>query len=476
VISSLRIRMMIAVGTLAIAAIVAVALTARQRTRTEFRRFQALTKIATPANGDDGSAGRVAATLDTHCCNSESLKAAAAALSPRDVFILADSNNRIIAKSGKPLDGVSDVRLSPTGEEVTIYLTQSAHGKSAAQATLMIHMEGTPISYQAGGSATLYVFPVPDGELEQPDTIFLGSVDRSLLMVTGLVAAATLLATWALSERVVGPVEELRKAARELAMGNLTRRVSIAGSDEIAELSKSFNAMASELENQQKLRRNLVDDVVHELRTPLTALRCRLDSISDCISNDPRSEIEGANGEIAHLATLVEDLHEVALAEARELRLNITSEPLEPIMASAIRAAGLEGDSRLEVVVAAGTVLQADPVRLRQVLLNFLTNASRHTPPAGTVTLHARDLDGEVIVEVRNTGSQLSSYEVAHVFDRFYRADPSRERSTGGTGLGLAIVKNIIEAHGGRVWASSDDLGVSFGFAMPSGIEKARIL
>ncbi len=168
---------MMAVGTLAIAAIVAVALTARQRTRTEFRRFRALTKIATPANGDDGSAARVAAALDRHCCDSASLKAAAAALSPRDVFILADSLNRIIAKSGKPLEGVSDVRLSPTGGGVTIYLTQSLHGKTTVQATLMIHMQGTPISYHVGESATLYVFPIPDGELEHPDTIFL---DRSI--------------------------------------------------------------------------------------------------------------------------------------------------------------------------------------------------------------------------------------------------------------------------------------------------------
>jgi signal transduction histidine kinase len=233
--------------------------------------------------------------------------------------------------------------------------------------------------------------------------------------------------------------------------------------------------MASELENQQRLRRNLVHDVVHELRTPLTALRCRLDSISDGISKDPHNEIEGANDEIAHLTRLVEDLHEVALAEARELRLNISDEPLEPIIASAVRAAGLEGDSRLQVVVADGTVLQADPIRLRQVMLNILTNASRHTPPHGTVTVNAHDVDGEVIVEVQNTGSHLSSYEITRVFDRFYRADPSRERSTGGTGLGLAIVKNIIEAHGGRVWARSDDLSVSFVFALPPRIEKVRI-
>jgi signal transduction histidine kinase len=467
--------MMIAVGTLAVAAIVAVALTARQRTRTEFRRFQALTKIATSADGGQANAGKVADLLEKHCCDSASLEAAAAALSPRDVYVLADSANQIIAKFGKPLEHVSDLRLSRAGQDVTIHLTQNGHGKSAARATLMIHMDGMPVQYQGGGSATLYVFPLPDGEIEQPESIFLGSVDRSLLLVTGLVAAASLLATWTLTRRIVGPVEELRKAARGLAMSDLTRRVSIRGSDEIAELSKSFNAMASELENQQRLRRNLVHDVVHELRTPLTALRCRLDSISDGVSKDPHSEIEGANDEIAHLTRLVEDLHEVALAEARELRLNISDEPLEPIIASAVRAAGLEGDSRLQVVVADGTVLQADPIRLRQVMLNILTNASRHTPPHGTVTVNAHEVDGEVMVEVQNTGSHLSSDEITRVFDRFYRADPSRERSTGGTGLGLAIVKNIVEAHGGRVWARSDDLSVSFVFALPPRIEKARM-
>ncbi len=324
------------------------------------------------------------------------------------------------------------------------------------------------------GPATLYVFPLPNGEMEPPESIFLKSVDRSLVWVTGLAAIVALVVTWMLTRSIAGPVEELRNAARELAMGNLTGRVSVRGSDEVAELSKSFNLMASELENQQILRRNLVQDVVHELRTPLTALRCRLDSISDGVSEDPRSEIEEANEEIGHLTRLVEDLHEVALAEARELRLNISAEPLEPIITSAIRASGLEGDLRLQVVVAKGIVLQADPIRLRQVMMNILTNAARHTPADGTLTVQAHHVDGEVHVRIHNTGSQLSICESAHVFDRFYRADPSRERSTGGTGLGLAIVKNIIEAHGGRVWVCSDDLGVAFGFALPRSTEEAN--
>ena len=121
----------------------------------------------------------------------------------------------------------------------------------------------------------------PKMKAERPEAMFLGSVDRSLLLATILIAAIALLATWMLTRRIAGPIEELRGAARDLARGNLGRRVDTRGSDEIAELSRSFNAMAAELENLQTLRRNLVHDVVHELRTPLAALRCRIDSVTD---------------------------------------------------------------------------------------------------------------------------------------------------------------------------------------------------
>jgi signal transduction histidine kinase len=211
-----------------------------------------------------------------------------------------------------------------------------------------------------------------------------------------------------------------------------------------------------------------VHDVAHELRTPLTALRCQIDSVADSLSRDPRKAIEGADEEIEHLARLVEDLHELALAEARELRLAICDTPLNPIIVSAARAAGLEIDSRLRLVMDDNLLVRGDAVRLRQVVLNILSNASRYTPAEGQITVNAFQRDQETIVEVHNTGSQLTPDEIAHVFDRFYRADPSRQRSSGGTGLGLAIVKDVIEAQEGRVWARSDNSGVTFAFALPS--------
>jgi len=298
--------------------------------------------------------------------------------------------------------------------------------------------------------------------------MFLGSVDRSLLLVTTLIAAIALLATWILTRRIAEPIEELRGAARDLARGNLGRRVDIRGSGEIAELSRSFNAMAEELENLQTLRRNLVHDVVHELRTPLAALRCRLDSVTDGVAADPRKEIAGANDEIDHLSRLVEDLHELALAEARDLKLTIVEVPLKPILESAGRAASLETDSRLRMMLENGLVVRGDAVRLRQIVLNILSNAARYTLTDGVIAVSASHRGKETVVEVHNTGSHLTPPEIARVFDRFYRADPSRQRASGGTGLGLSIVKNPVEAHGGRVWGWSDDLGVSFGFALPS--------
>ncbi len=466
-ISSLRLRMMIAVSLLAVAAVVAVAVAARQRTRSEFRRFQELEKIsASPKPG--GDAERIAALLAGRCCDSAAMRAAAAALSSDEVLVVADASDRVIAKCGKPLDRVSDFHFSRQGEVVAIEARRRADAGALRDVTLRFGIRGIPVGMTNGTSASLYVFPFPERDAERPESVFLGSVDRSLVLATTLIAAIALLATWTLTRRIAGPIEELRRAARDLAQGNFGRRVETRGSDEIAELGRSFNVMAAELENQQALRRNLVHDVVHELRTPLTALRCRIDSVTDGISTDPHKDITGANEEIDHLARLVDDLHEVALAEARELKFTISDVRLRPVIESAARAAGLGSDSRLRMTVDSSLAVRGDAVRLRQVVLNILSNAARYTPTEGLITVSAFRRDIETTVEVHNTGSNLAPEEIAHVFDRFYRADASRQRASGGTGLGLTIVKNLIEAQGGRVWSRSDDSGVSFGFALPS--------
>ena len=262
----------------------------------------------------------------------------------------------------------------------------------------------------------------------------------------GLLALAV---TWALARGIVRPLAELRAATADLARGQLSRRVTPSGSGEVTELGRAFNAMAGELERQQALRQSLVHDVAHELRTPLTALRCRLETVLDGLSPDPARAVRDLHEEVLHLGRLVDDLQDLALAEARELRLNLTAVPLADVVASAIRAAGLDGDARVRLDLPQGLSVRADPLRVRQILLNLLTNAARHTPAGGVIELRAAtgilpagpapararpDRVGlaaraDVRVEVRNTGSHLDAEQLARVFDRFYRADPSRQRT-----------------------------------------------
>jgi two-component system sensor histidine kinase BaeS len=282
------------------------------------------------------------------------------------------------------------------------------------------------------------------------------------------VGALALAAAWGVSRRMMRPIAELRDATRDLGRGDLTRRVTVTGADELADLAQSFNAMAAELERQQSLRRGLVHDVAHELRTPLTALRCRIETAIDGLGGDPAPALAQMNEDVGHLSQLVSDLEDLARAEAGDLRLAVEAVVVGDACASAIRASGLDADARVSFQVAPDLRVRADLVRLRQILVNLLTNADRHTPSDGTICVHAERQGADVVIDVKNTGSRLSPEELERIFDRFYRADPSRQRATGGRGLGLAIVKHLTEAQGGRVWASSDADGVTVNVALPS--------
>jgi len=203
------------------------------------------------------------------------------------------------------------------------------------------------------------------------------------------------------------------------------------------------------------------------LRAPLTGLRCRLEALVDGLTASTPETLATLQEDLVHLSHLVDDLQDVALAEAREIRLQRATIPITPLLHSAVRAAGLEGDARLRLAATPDLEMCADEKRIRQVVVNLLTNADRYTPPDGNLFLCSRVENGEVVVEVRNTGSTLEPVHRERVFDRFYRTDPARQRSTGGSGLGLAIVKSLVEAHGGRVWATSGGEGVTFGFSIP---------
>jgi signal transduction histidine kinase len=481
--ASLQTRLVLAAGAVAVVAIVAVAFATRQGTRHEFLKFQDLERRATLQLALQTNL--VVQTLDGRCCTADAMSDVLRHLPDDQILLVIDSNGQLVAHAGAALRDVSVIGAQDDNGLLQIEATLRRGGE-LRQIALKLHTRGQPIRLaERDRYARVYLVPFRpqengSGSANDPRAAaFLGSLDRGALLVTTLAAMLAIAATWMISRRIVGPIAELSAAAGDLSAGKLDRRVTVRGAGEVADLGRRFNAMAAELERQHTLRRGLLHDVAHELRTPLTALRCRLETWMDGLSPAPATAYRDMRDEVLHLGQLVDDLQELALAEARELRLHAAPLEIAPLLSSAIRAAGLEHDPRVHANVEPGLVAHADAVRVRQIVLNLLANADRHTPAGGSINIraatHARaDAEGtEVVVAVSNTGSHLTPDQLARVFDRFYRTDPSRQRATGGTGLGLAIVKHLVEAQGGSVFARSGDADVTVAFTLPIGGELA---
>ncbi|WP_150251003.1 ATP-binding protein [Nocardiopsis deserti] len=272
-----------------------------------------------------------------------------------------------------------------------------------------------------------------------------------------LVLVLTVVVSVAVSTRLVRPVRALTDAVRRMREGRGRSRVEVRDSGEIGQLADAFNEMAEHLERLEKQRRAMVSDVSHELRTPLSNLRGWLEAAQDGVADLDRERMGMLVGETLLLQDIVDDLQDLALADAGRLRLS--PEPVDAgalveqvVDSQRLKAAG----SGLRLAAEAGdVVVVADRTRLVQVVGNLLGNALRHTPAPGAVTVRARRSGGEAVIEVADTGVGISAEDLPHVFDRFWRADKSRNRRTGGSGLGLAIVRNLVDLHGGSVSVES---------------------
>jgi len=211
------------------------------------------------------------------------------------------------------------------------------------------------------------------------------------------------------------------------------------------------------------LRHNLMADVSHELRTPLTVLEGNLRAALDHVYELDDEQIANLYEQTRHLIRLVNELRELTLAEAAQLPLDQQSFDLRLLVQETVAVfEPLAEEEQVQLVVKMAPNLpfiSADRSRMRQVLHNLLVNALRHTPEAGQITLSATAVTGRVRLTVQDTGEGIDPQHIEHIFDRFYRTDPSRTRETGGSGLGLAIVKAIVEAHGGSVAAASAGAG-----------------
>jgi signal transduction histidine kinase len=358
--------------------------------------------------------------------------------------ILADAAGRVVADSGRELIG-------------------QAVGADWPAPLDNVIVAGRPVG-------RLYLNPV--AEPSPVDLGFLAAVNRLVLIGALIAGAIAILVMLALSHRIVRPLELLTAAARQMEKGDLTGRVNIRSGDEISQLAVAFNAMADGLARLEQLRRKMVGDVAHELRTPLTNIRGYLEAARDGLVRPDTALVNNLYEEVMLLNRLVDDLQELALAEAGQL-------PLERVLVDVGEVARLATEAIRPQAEVRGLALSldlppdlppvtADPHRIGQVLRNLFNNALEFTPSGGRVTLTVWLEGSWICLEVSDSGPGIDPGQLPFVFERFYRVDPSRARATGGAGLGLAIVKQLVEAHGGRVWVkSTPGYGSLFGFTLP---------
>ncbi|WP_129841599.1 HAMP domain-containing sensor histidine kinase [Streptomyces sp. RFCAC02] len=302
-----------------------------------------------------------------------------------------------------------------------------------------------------------------------PAELYLGTSDRfapfsaegwwrTAVTAAGVLLAATLVTVLAV-RRVVRPILALTGAAQRMGAGDRSARVPVRGNDEVTRLADAFNAMAASIETGDRQRKALVSDIAHELRTPLTNVRSLLEAVEDGVLPLDGELIASLMEESVLLERLVGDLQDLALADAGMLRVHPEERDAADLAgqaAAAHRARAEASGVRIRVTAPDEPVtVYADPARLRQALGNLVANAVTHTADGGLVEVALRPDGDEVVLTVTDTGCGIAPEHLPHVFDRFYRADPSRSRATGGSGLGLAITRHLVEAHGGRVAASS---------------------
>ncbi len=386
------------------------------------------------------------------------LEGAQAAMAPHQAgIILADGQGRVLY----------DAKPIATGQ----LLSTDERAKA-----LLLEIDGQTIGY-------LGMRPGSDPPPPGSERFLLDQLLRFLVLAAIVGGPSAIIAGILMSRNLTAPLNRLAEAARGIgacaATGNARSfgcQVESAGTTEMTEVAQAFNEMVDGLQRGETLRRNLMADVAHELRTPLSVLQGSLQAILDDVYPLSKEEITRLYDQTRHLGHLVNDLHQLAQAEAGQLRLN--RQPIDltalaqDVTAAFEPVAEAEGVTLKVDVPDNLTPVNADSARLTQVLYNLMSNALRHTPSGGEIMLHGgRDRTcGNIWLAVQDSGDGISAEHLPHVFERFYRADPARGRDTGGAGLGLAVVRAIVEEHGGEVTAASDGIpghGSTFTIRLP---------
>lgn len=377
-------------------------------------------------------------------------------------MILLDAQNVVVADT----DGIL------TGQTFAGYDSASA---------LPIESDGVRVgALIAEGGMGMGIGP---GVVAESD--LLGRVNRAIWLAALAAGLAALVVGGVISYSLVRPIQRLTAATTAVARGDLSHRVPAASDDEIGELAKSFNAMAADLENAERLRRDMTADIAHELRNPLAVLQSNLEAVLDGVLPPAPENLAPLLDQTRLLSRIVDDLRTLALADSGQLGLDRT--PADPGALARSVVARFAAQAEAKHIALAADIpgdlpaVHMDSQRIEQVLGNLLSNAIRHTPEGGAVSVQLSVVGGQtrpsqpftaryLRTTVTDTGPGIPPDFLPHVFERFYRADKSRSRLDGGTGLGLAIARQLVILHGGEITAASDGVpgkGAQFSFTLP---------
>jgi two-component system sensor histidine kinase BaeS len=292
-----------------------------------------------------------------------------------------------------------------------------------------------------------------------------GATALGVLLIAALVMVLA-------GRRLVRPILALTGAARRMTNGDHAARVPVTGRDEVARLGHAFNAMAESIQRHDHQRKAMVSDVAHELRTPLANIKGYLVASEDGVVPLDSALVTSLLEEAGLLERLVVDLQDLALADAGMLRLHLAPRDLSELaeqVVSAHRPAAETAGVSLAAAVTDPAPADVDGARIRQALGNLVANAIRFTPRDGKVVVGVRRVGNGYNLTVTDNGTGIAAEHLPHLFDRFYRAEHSRSRTTGGSGLGLAITKHLVEAHQGTITVTSTpDHGSTFTIHLPA--------
>ncbi len=317
--------------------------------------------------------------------------------------------------------------------------------------------KGAPIIVRGQQVGTLIITPLDTPATPAGD--FLSAVDRSALLAVIVAASLALILGSILFVQIIRPLRKVSMAARGIAAGDLSQRVLVSSQDEIGQVALTFNQMAETLQRYADERRNMIGDIAHELRTPLSIIQSNLEAMLDGVLPTSPDELTSLHQETLLLNRLITDLRTLSLAESGHLHLQkriIDSAALIQQVSDRMRLSAEGKNITLETNIPSDLPqIQADPERLMQIMTNLVDNAIRYNADGSRVIIAAHTANGLLELSVSDNGPGIPAEDIPHLFERFWRAEKPRNRTTGGSGLGLAIVKQLVEAHRGQVRVES---------------------